>query len=128
MVRAAQASTRADASRITHQIQREVIIASAAGGILYGYGLTEVEGLEVPFEFVRVSVTPEMGLVTVLLEDAIVKGIVITKLLPKGFERESLYHVVNGVVRGTVKVDVESVSVVGDVNVNCALVMSRVVE
>ena len=93
------------------------------------YGVTEAEGFEAPFELVRVTTTPVTGLVVplVVVEEN-VNGMVSTNVLPNGFERGSLYQVVNGVVSGTVTLGAASVVPAAAVKSNCPLVMSRVVE
>jgi len=53
---------------------------------------------------------------------------VILKVLPKGFEGELLYQLVNALVRGTVTSAAASCVPVGDVKWNSALVMLRGVE
>jgi hypothetical protein len=81
----------------------------------------------VPFELVKVVVTPMNG--TVLPGGPVKENCtVILNVLPKAFELGLLYHAAKALVRGTVTSKVDGCVFVGNVKWNSALVISRIDE
>jgi hypothetical protein len=90
--------------------------------------VTEAEVNDTPFEFVKLTVTPVTGLVVLVLVVEKVNGIVKENALPKAFDRESPYQVVKALPSWMVVLAAARLTPEAAVKLNCALVISRVVE